>query len=67
MASKNLYWFKLKNSYFNQLVQKKMKRQKNGKDMQTKINQIPGTPVIPPNSAKKIWTTTTKTHYANEN
>lgn len=34
MASKNLYWFKLKNTYFNQLVQKKMKRQKNGKDMQ---------------------------------
>ena len=29
MASKNLYWFKLKNTYFNQLVQKKMKRQKN--------------------------------------
>lgn len=34
MAGKNLYWFKLKNTYFNQLVQKKMKRQKNGKDMQ---------------------------------
>ena len=33
MASKNLYWFKLKNTYFNQLVQKKMKRQKNGKEM----------------------------------
>ena len=34
MAVKNLYWFKLKNTYFNQLVQKKMKRQQNGKDMQ---------------------------------
>ena len=33
MAGK-LYWFKLQNTYFNQLVQKKMCKQKNGRDMQ---------------------------------
>lgn len=32
--SKKYYWLKLKNTYFNQLTQKKMKRQPNGKEMQ---------------------------------
>ena len=32
--SKRYYWLKLNNTYFNQLEQKKMRRQKHGKDMQ---------------------------------
>lgn len=31
---KHYYWLKLQNTYFNQLEQKKMRRQENGKDMQ---------------------------------
>lgn len=34
MTNKKYFWFKLKNTYFNQLTQKKMKRQEHGKDMQ---------------------------------
>lgn len=32
--AKRYFWLKLKNTYFNQLTQKKMKRQPNGKEMQ---------------------------------
>lgn len=32
--NKRYHWLRLKNTYFNQLEQKKMKRQENGKDMQ---------------------------------
>lgn len=32
--SKRYHWLKLQNTYFNQLEQKKMRKQKNGKDMQ---------------------------------
>ena len=32
--NKRYHWLKLQNTYFNQLEQKKMRRQKNGKDMQ---------------------------------
>ena len=32
--TKRYYWLRLKNTYFNQLQQKKMRRQENGKDMQ---------------------------------
>ena len=31
---KRYYWLKLKNTYFSQLTQKKMKRQPDGKEMQ---------------------------------
>ena len=34
MSAKRYYWLKLKNTYFSQLDQKKMRKQKNGKDMQ---------------------------------
>lgn len=34
MSAKRYYWLKLKNTYFRQLDQKKMRKQKNGKDMQ---------------------------------
>lgn len=34
MANKKYFWLKLKNTYFNQLTQKKMRRQPNGKEMQ---------------------------------
>lgn len=34
MAAKRYYWLKLGNTYFSQLDQKKMRKQKNGKDMQ---------------------------------
>ena len=32
--NKRYYWLKLNNTYFNQLEQKKMRRQEHGKDMQ---------------------------------
>lgn len=32
--NKRYFWLKLKNTYFNQLEQKKMRKQENGKDMQ---------------------------------
>lgn len=32
--AKRYYWLRLKNTYFSQLEQKKMKRQECGKDMQ---------------------------------
>ena len=34
MAEKRYYWLKLKNTYFNHISQKKMKRQEHGKEMQ---------------------------------
>lgn len=34
MAEKRLFWLQLKNTYFNQLTQKKMRKQKNGLEMQ---------------------------------
>lgn len=34
MAEKKYYWLKLKNTYFNHISQKKMKRQEHGKEMQ---------------------------------
>ena len=34
MSDKRYYWLKLKNTYFSQLEQKKMKKQPNGKEMQ---------------------------------
>lgn len=34
MAEKKLFWLQLKNTYFNQLIQKKMRRQENGIEMQ---------------------------------
>ena len=33
-SPKRYYWLKLQKTYFNQLEQKKMRRQENGKDMQ---------------------------------
>ena len=32
--NKRYHWLKLQNTYFNQLEQKKMRKQENGKDMQ---------------------------------
>lgn len=34
MAERRFYWLKLKNTYFNQISQKKMKRQEHGTEMQ---------------------------------
>lgn len=34
MTGKKLFWLQLKNTYFNQLIQKKMRRQENGIEMQ---------------------------------
>ena len=34
MAEKRYYWLKLKNTYFNHISQKKMKKQEHGKEMQ---------------------------------
>lgn len=34
MAERRFYWLKLKNTYFNQISQKKMRKQPGGKDMQ---------------------------------
>ena len=34
MAERRFYWLKLKNTYFNQISQKKMRKQPSGKDMQ---------------------------------
>ena len=34
MTEKRLFWLQLKNTYFNQLTQKKMRKQQNGLEMQ---------------------------------